>query len=310
MSYKREIDILKEANLFRERFIYDDEIKDLASNDYLNLASKKSSLKKTYKYIKGYSYFAPKASQLINGYHQVHQEFEEKVAKLNNFESAIVVGSGFLANCGVIEALIRRDDFLLIDEEYHASGMVATKMLDKRFSLFKHNSVEDLKDKLSKIDAKRVVVAIEGVYSMSGELAKREFFELAKERGFYLLIDEAHSNGVIGDRLLGILDYYNIDISDNFIKIGTLGKAYGSYGAYILSSKVIRDFLINRSKPIIYSTAPSIFDIALALINIEYINQNLEKLKRKLNKRRKAVKKIFKKEISSQIFTLEIGDNK
>ena len=306
--YKKELLALKRANRFRDIRLYEDVI-DLASNDYLRLASRKKSLKKAYKLVKKYNYFAPKASLLVNGYHPIHKLFEEKIAKVNGFESALVVGSGFLANIALIEALVRKGDELFIDSEYHASGILASRLINN-VTVFKHNCEIDLEEKLKQSRAKRKVVAIEGVYSMSGDLAKREIFDIADRYNALLIVDEAHSSGTIGKKLLGIFDYYNLEIKPNYIKMGTLGKAYGSYGAYILSTKEIKSFLINRGKPIIYSTAPSVFDIALSLTNLEYILKNFDKLYKKLAKRRAIVSKILKKKQLSQIVAIKMPSNR
>ena len=119
---------------------------------------------------------------------------------------------------------------------------------------------------------------------MGGDLAPLEIFKIADEKKAILIVDEAHSFGVIGDNLLGIFDYYKIKPNKYHVKMGTLWKAYGSYGAYILASKQIIDFLTNRAKPIIYSTAPSLFDTALANESLNFIIENKIILKEKIRK--------------------------
>jgi len=307
MFYDSQLKALKKANRFREIKLYDNLI-DLASNDYLSLASKKKNFKKSCKLVLKYKTFAPKASLLVNGYHKLHNIFEQELALTNNFECGLVVGSGFLANISLIEALVRKEDELFIDSEYHASGILASKLI-KNVTVFKHNCAKDLKEKLTLSKAKRKIIAIEGVYSMSGDLANKEIFDLANSFNALLIVDEAHSSGTIGKNLLGIFDYYNLKIEKNYIKMGTLGKAYGSYGAYILSSKEIKDFLINRGKPIIYSTAPSVFDIALSLINFRYILKNKDRLIKKLDKKRALAKKILNKDIKSLILPIAFNKN-
>ena len=310
MYFDRELKALKKANRYREIEEFSSSIKDFASNDYLGLAHRKKSLKKAYKLVKKYDSFGPKASLLVNGYHKIHKKFEKEIAKINGFESALVVGSGFLANISLIEALIRREDELFIDKEYHASGILATKLVSGKVSIFNHNSPLDLEEKLKRSSAKRKVIAIEGVYSMSGEIAKKEIFEIANRYNALLIVDEAHSSGTIGKNLLGIFDYYNLDIKPNYIKMGTLGKAYGSYGAYILSSNEIKEFLVNRAKPVIYSTAPSVFDIALALVNLKYITKNSKKITKKIKNRVQLLKEILNIEASSLIIPIEQPSNK
>jgi 8-amino-7-oxononanoate synthase len=310
--YEKELNIIKKSNRLRTRKLFDQQLIDLASNDYLGLSTKKSLLKKTYKKLLREKYFSPKSSMLVNGYSKIHQKFENKLCKLNNFEEGIVVGSGFLANISLIESLIRRKDILFIDEQYHASGMLASKLVQGDVVIFKHNDVEDLKHKISLLSyiPNRIIIAIEGVYSMAGDIAPKEFNDIANENNAILLVDEAHSSGVIGDKLLGWFDYHQIKPEKNHIKMGTLGKAYASYGAYILSSKEIISYLENRAKPIIYGTAPSLFDIALAFTNLKYLQKNKEKIKIKIKENQDLVKKYLDIDCKSLIVPIEVGDNK
>lgn len=310
--YDKELDALQKVSRLRTRKIFSKGIIDFASNDYLGLSSNKKSLKKSYKKLYQQKEHSPKASMLVNGYHPIHQQFETKLAKINNFEDGIVLGSGFLANLALIESLIRKKDILLMDEEYHASGIVATKLLQStNVILFKHNDTNDLKEKISQLqEYDRLVIAIEGVYSMGGDIAKKEFYDIANNSNALLIVDEAHSSGTIGENLLGWYDYFKLPIKSNHIKMGTLGKAYGSYGAYILASKHIIKYLQNRAKSIIYTTAPSLFDIALAYENFKIIQKNKKKYKKKIAKQQKLVKKHLDIQSSSSIIPIIINDNK
>ena len=310
--YEKELNAIKKSNLYRQRKIFDENLIDLASNDYLGLAGNETLFKNAYENVLKQKYRSPKASILVNGYSQIHKKFEDDLKKVNKFEEALVVGSGFLANVSMIEALVRKGDTLFIDEEYHASGILATKLLKKeQVILFSHNDYQDLENKIKTRELKgRFIIAIEGVYSMSGNIAHKEFFDISNKYDALLIVDEAHSSGVIGENLLGIFDYYNIKPQKNHIKMGTLGKAYGSYGAYILSSKNIIDFLINRAKAVIYTTAPSLFDIALANESLKYILSNTNEIKTKIKNRQKVIKEELDIESKSLITAYEIGENK
>jgi len=289
--YERELAALKRAGRFRQPISSDFESIDMASNDYLGLAHKSKLLKLAFKKLSKYPYHAPKSSLFVGGYHPIHQEFEDALCKANQFEAGVVVGSGFLANLGLIEALVRRSDVLFIDESYHASGMVATKLVQGQVVLFKHNDPDDLLKKLNSTDVKgRRIIAVEGIYSMEGDMVRREFFEISEKFDALMIVDEAHSSGTVGPNLLGVFDHYGIKPNSLHIKMGTLGKAYGSYGAYILSSREIVSFLHNRAKSLIYATAPSLFDIALASTNFDYIMRKKEKLKRKIERLKVVVK--------------------
>lgn len=309
MFYDRELEALKKSSRFRERKIFSDSLYDFASNDYLGFGDNEDRLKLVYERLSSYSSISPKASMLVNGYHPIHKEFEEFVSSINSFEDAISVGSGFLANISLIEALVRKKDILLIDQEYHASGILPASLHGKRAIKFKHNNPQDLRDKLKDISAKRIIIAVEGVYSMGGDVLDRQIFDIANEFGAILIVDEAHSSGVLGDNLTGVFEYYGVDIKPNYIKMGTLGKAYGSYGAYICASKEIIDYLINRAKPIIYSTAPSILDIALALENMQEIYHGSDYYKEMIRDRQRVVKDILGIEMESLILPIEIGSN-
>ena len=307
--YEVELNVILKSNRFRKRVEYKPNLLDLSSNDYLGLAGKKKLFKKAYHYMLNETYYAPKSSQLVNGYAPIHQRFEELLCESNGFEDGLVVGSGFLANISLIEGLVRKKDILFIDEEYHASGMLASKLVDKVIT-FRHNDWGDLEDKLKANQAKRKIIAIEGVYSMGGDIAPKEFAMIANRYDGILIVDEAHSSGVIGENLLGWFDYHNLQIRPNYIKMGTLGKAYGSYGAYILASKHIISFLENRAKAIIYTTAPSLFDMTQGYINLNYIQKKKKKLKKKILKRQKLVQEILGLDTQSLILPIEIGDNK
>jgi len=307
--YGNELKALKKAGRFRERKVYDVTLTDLASNDYLGLSTNKKQFKKAVKLVEEYTIKSSKASMLVNGYHPIHRIFELEMAELNGFEEGLVVGSGFLANMALIEALVRKGDMLFMDEEYHASGVMASQLLGDRVVMFSHNDVDDLREKLAEHPAKRQIIAVEGVYSMGGDLCKKEIFTLADEVKALLIVDEAHSAGVLGLTLLGIFEYYGISINERHIKMGTLGKAYGSYGAYILASSHIISYLVNRAKPVIYSTAPSVFDTALALVNIEHIRKNAEKYRKKILERQIIVRRDMDIECQSLIVPIEMPSN-
>ena len=316
--YKTSLKALKKANRYRKRVVYSDNIIDLSSNDYLGLSQNKKVLKKAYKKLKKQKYHSPKASQLVNGYHQIHKSFEEYLCEINGFESSIVVGSGFLANMALIETLPRRGDILILDEEYHASGILASKLLSCEVKFFKHNDETDLKNILQTSKYNRAIVAVEGIYSMEADILNPKIFDICDEFNALLIIDEAHSSGVVGKNLIGVFEYYNITPKPNHIKMGTLGKAYGSYGAYILANQEIIEFLTNRAKAIIYATSPSLFDIALAHEGMKFTQKRAKKINKKIKFIQKMVYKdlnikmqglILKIDIASSLKVLQIRDN-
>ncbi len=307
--YEKELKALHRAGRFRERKLFDGTLEDLASNDYLGLSSNKKQFKKAVKLVKEYETFSSKASMLVNGYHPIHKLFEETMAAFNGFEEGLVVGSGYLANMALIEALVRKGDMLFMDEEYHASGVMAAELLGDRVVKFKHNDVADLIEKMESHPGKRQIIAVEGVYSMSGDLCAKEIFDVAEAQNALMIVDEAHSAGVLGLNLLGIFEFYGIQINERHIKMGTLGKAYGSYGAYILASSQIISFLVNRAKPVIYSTAPSVFDTALAYVNMKHIRKNAEKYRKKILAHQMTARKEMQVLCHSLILPVEMPNN-
>ncbi|MEA3353574.1 MAG: pyridoxal phosphate-dependent aminotransferase family protein [Campylobacterota bacterium] len=309
--YEKELKAIKKSNRFRKREIFDENLIDLASNDYLGLTANKQLFEQAYKKVLNNHYTSPRSSMLVNGYSIIHKEFEDRLCELNGFEAGVVVGSGFLANISLIESLVRKKDTIFIDEEYHASGILASKLVLGEVVIFKHNCIEDLNKKISEHNCKgRVIVAIEGVYSMGGDIAPKEFDNVAAKYNAILLVDEAHSSGVIGNNLLGWFDHHNIKPSSNHIKMGTLGKAYGSYGSYILASEHIITYLINRAKPIIYSTAPSLFDVALGHIGLNYITSQKKEFYERIKSNQQIVQKILGIKSNSLIVPIVIDDNK
>ncbi|OQX59438.1 MAG: 8-amino-7-oxononanoate synthase [Helicobacteraceae bacterium 4484_230] len=310
MYYEKELAALKRSGRHRERHLYDPSLADLASNDYLGLADRPELMQAACRSLGAAPSHAAKASMLVNGYHQIHVDFEKALCTANDFEECIVMGSGFNANIAMIEALARRGDELFMDEMYHASGILATRLTEAKVTFFIHNDADDLRGKLASSTARRKIVAVEGIYSMEGDLLEREIIAVADEYDALLIVDEAHSSGVVGNRLMGVFDHYGIEVRQNHIKMGTLGKAYGSFGAYILASEHITDYLLNRAKPVIYATAPSLFDTLLGHKALNYIIANSEELTRQIKERRQLVKELLGVEMDGLIAPVAVGDNR
>jgi 8-amino-7-oxononanoate synthase len=309
-SYANELKALKRSGRYRKRLLVDETLIDMASNDYLGLAHLSKLHEQACETLKKYPYHAPKSSMLVNGYHPIHQAFENALCEANGFEAAIVMGSGFNANIGLIESLVRKGDLLLMDSDYHASGIAGARMCEGRVEFFAHNDPAALECALENAVEKRIIVAVEGIYSMGGDLLSREIIELCERYGTLLILDEAHSSGVIGEHLMGILDFYEIAPTHNMIKMGTLGKAYGSFGAYVLSSAHISDYLINRAKNVIYATAPSLYDTALAHHALIYIQKNTSTIKAKIRSHQAMIHTILGIKVEGLIVPIEIGDNR
>lgn len=310
MYYEKELAALKRSGRYRERKLFNENLIDLASNDYLGLSHKKELMDEAYTRVSSYESHASKASMLVNGYHPIHAGFEKALCEANGFEDGVILGSGFSANVAMIETLLRKGDELFMDEKYHASGVMSTKLNDAETKYFKHNDANELEGLLKDSKAKRKVIAVEGIYSMDADLLNIDIIHLADKYDALLILDEAHSSGVIGKRLMGILDYYNLPVKENYIKMGTLGKAYGSFGAYILASSHIIEYLINRAKPIIYATAPSLFDTALGHVSLDYILKNSIELSKEIKEYQEIVKEVLGIEVKGLIVPINIADNR
>ena len=310
MFYSQELKALQRAGRYRSREVIQSDFKDFASNDYLGLAHKKELHELTCQKIEKLAVHSSKASLLVNGYHQVHKDFEDALCEANGFAAGIVMGSGFNANIALIESLVRKGDTLFMDELYHASGVLASQLSHIKVEFFPHNDMHALRLALENSQAKRKIVAVEGIYSMDGDLVHQEVFAICDAQNALLIVDEAHSSGVIGEELMGVFDYYNISIKENYIKMGTLGKAYGSFGAFILASEHIVEYLLNRAKPIIYATALSLYDTLLAHESLKYIQNNKESLKKAIQKRQKIIEEVLGIKVAGLIVPLLVNDNK
>ena len=306
MPYTKELEIMQKKGLIRSKKLHSPSLLDYASNDYLGLSTHASLLNLAIKKLKSHPYHSPISSMALSGYHQIHYEFEEFLKSYFHFPQATLFGSGFLANVALFETLVRKGDVIFIDEFYHASGKLPARLLGNQAIFFSHNNPQDLREKISKTPIKgRALIAIEGVYSMDGDVSSVEFEGIAREFGALLIVDEAHSSGVIGENLKGYFDFYDLSPQDYHIKMGTLSKAYGSYGAFVLGEKSVIDFLFTKAKSSIYTTAPSLFDIALAHCNLEYILTHTQALAQKLKAQKQALSPLL--HTHSQLAILPFG---
>ena len=187
--------------------------------------------------------------------------------------------------------------------------MLASKLVDAEVVYFAHNDANALEKILMKRNYRRAIVAVEGVYSMEGDLLDPDIFTVAERYSALLIVDEAHSSGVVGKTLLGVFEHYGITPGKNHIKMGTLGKAMGSYGAYILASEEVVTFLQNRAKAIIYATAPSVFDTALAMQAVQKTQQEASHFTTALKERIDLAKEMFGVKPMSPILKLPVASS-
>jgi len=211
------------------------------------------------------------SSRLVSGHMTVHAELEDKIARWKNQEAALVFSTGYQANIGVISSLTGPGDLIVSDELNHASIIDGARLSKAATVVYRHNDLEDLERVLCENrDAERVLVVTESVFSMDGDLAPlTDISKACRRHGAWLMVDEAHGAGVFGNRGAGLVQELGLE-SQVQVHMGTLGKALGSFGAYVTGSRTLVDLLVNKARSIIFTTAlpPSAAAAALAAIQV------------------------------------------
>jgi 8-amino-7-oxononanoate synthase len=271
----------EENNLLRRLTVNQNSI-DLFSNDYLGFASSKSIYKKANKILEQSKLKnGSSGSRLISGNSLLHQQTEKLIAKFHKSESALIFNSGYDANLGLLSCVPQLGDVILYDELIHASIRDGIRLSSAKAFKFKHNSLTDLETKLTK-QTGTVYVVVESVYSMDGDSPELlELTKLCKKHTAFLIVDEAHAIGVIGSKGKGLCNELKIE-KELFARVVTYGKAMGCHGAAILGSEELIEYLINFSRPFIYTTATSPHTIAT--IQASYLKLNDSIRVKKLNK--------------------------
>ncbi len=247
----------------------------LCSNDYLGLANHPKVKEAARDAIAKYG-FGTGASRLISGSMTPHREFEERFAKFKGTEAALLFNSGYAANTGVIPALMGRSDTIFSDRLNHASIVDGCRLSRADLRRYRHLDTKALERYLihaseSEDGNGRKLIVTDGVFSMDGDLAPLDkIVSLAKEHDCMLMVDDAHGTGVLGASGRGTAEHLGIAPEDIDIHMGTLGKAFGAYGAYVAGSRELIDYLVNRARSFIYSTSlpPSMAAAAMAAIGI------------------------------------------
>jgi glycine C-acetyltransferase/8-amino-7-oxononanoate synthase len=196
------------------------------------------------------------ASRLISGNMEPHRTLESRLAAFKGYEASLLFGSGYLANTGVIAALAARDDVVFSDELNHASIVDGCRLSRAETFVYRHGDVEHLAWGLRQAGERASLIVTDGVFSMDGDLAPLpQLLELARRHGARLMVDEAHATGAVGPGGRGSVSAAGLS-GEVDVVVGTLGKALGSYGAYVCADAETIDFLVNSARPFIFSTAP------------------------------------------------------
>ncbi|MGH1485125.1 MAG: 8-amino-7-oxononanoate synthase [Cellvibrionaceae bacterium] len=224
------------------------------SNDYLGLANHPQVIE-TFRTVAEENGVGSGASHLVCGHSEHHHRLEEALAKFTGRERVLLFSTGYMANLGVISALINRNDTVLEDRLNHASLIDAGLLSRAQFKRFQHNDVEQLDKQLSEAKGRKLVV-VDGVFSMDGDLAPLpDLASLCQDRGAHLMIDDAHGFGVLGDSGGGCAEHFQLSQQSLPILVGTLGKAFGTFGAFVAGSEALIETLIQFARPYIYTTA-------------------------------------------------------
>jgi len=224
------------------------------SNDYLGIAADpriaKSLCNATEQYGVGSG-----AAHLINGHTSAHHALEEELADFTGRERALLFSTGYMANLGIVSALVGRNDAVIADKLVHASLIDAAKLSGAKLQRYHHAGVSSLMDRLAKASDTKKLIVTDGVFSMDGDIAPLpEIIANVDKSNSAILVDDAHGIGVLGERGRGCVEYFDCN-DDVEILMGTLGKAFGTFGAFVAGSETLIETLIQSARSYIFTTA-------------------------------------------------------
>jgi 8-amino-7-oxononanoate synthase len=263
----------------------------LCSNNYLGLADhprvREAAAEAAMRYGAGSG-----ASRLISGNMTIHRRLEEQLAAFKGAEACLMFGSGFLANAGVVSALAREGDVVFSDALNHASIVDGCRLSRAETFVYDHCDVDHLEWGLRQAEGRGALIVTDGVFSMDGDLAPLpEIVELAQRYDARVMVDEAHGTGCVGPGGRGLVAAHGLEHEVDVV-VGTLGKALGSYGAYVLCEASMAKYLINSARTLIFSTALPPPAVAAAMAALELLREQprrVEKLQRNARVLREAL---------------------
>ncbi|MBS1852272.1 MAG: glycine C-acetyltransferase [Acidobacteria bacterium] len=255
---------------------------NLASNNYLGLTThpllREAALEATRKYGVGSG-----AVRTIAGTMKIHMELEEKIARFKNVEACVVFQSGFTANAGTVSAFLGKEDFIISDALNHASIIDGARLSRAKILVFEHKNIAQAEEKLASVNnepGKKLLIT-DGVFSMDGDIGPLPALcDLAEKYGAIMMVDDAHSSGVLGRNGRGTIDHFNVHGRVD-IQVGTLSKAIGALGGYVCGTRDLIDFLYHRARPFLFSTShpPSVAATCIAAFDVlENEPERIEKL--------------------------------
>lgn len=250
---KNELDQIKKNNLYRKiRFgkisgskinIAGKNLINLSSNDYLGINPTNLKIKQI-----------QSSSRLISGNDTSYEKFEKKLAKHKSHEKSLIFPTGYMANLGIISALVKKEDLILSDELNHASIIESCRLTGAKIEIFNHNDIKDLTKKI-KQKHKRKFLITEGVFSMDGDYSNlQEITEISEKNNIITILDDAHGDFVIGKDGKGTPEKFHVSKKID-VYVSSLSKGLGSFGGYVASNNQIIDYCTNKSKSFIYTSA-------------------------------------------------------
>src|SRR5215831_12220830 len=244
---------------------------NLASNNYLGLTThpklREAALAAIDKYGVGSG-----AVRTVSGTMSIHMELEEKIARFKNVEACVVFQSGFTANAGTVSGILGKEDFIVSDELNHASIIDGARLSRAKIKVFRHKDAahaEELLNEIKNEPGKKLLIT-DGVFSMDGDIGPLPALcDLAEKYGAIMMVDDAHSSGVLGRNGRGTIDHFGVHGRVD-VQVGTLSKAIGVLGGYVAGSAALIDFLYHRARPFLFSTShpPSVAATCIAAIDI------------------------------------------
>jgi 8-amino-7-oxononanoate synthase len=257
---------------------------DFSSNDYIGFSKSESIFKLTHDYLikNGIIQNGATGSRLISGNYSLYQITESFITEFHEAESTLIFNSGYDANVGFFGAVPQRNDVILYDELSHASIRDGISMSNAKSYKFNHNDFEDLERLILKFPNTNIYIVTETVFSMDGDTPNlEELVELSEKHNCYLVLDEAHTLGVFGEKGEGLSQDLNLH-NRIFARIMTFGKGLGCHGAVVLGSNQLKEYLVNFARSFIYTTGLSPHSIATILVayqHLEFEKKNIENLR-------------------------------
>jgi glycine C-acetyltransferase len=250
---------------------------NFCSNNYLGLANHPKVIQAAREAMDKYG-VGPAAVRTIAGTMDLHVELERRLAAFKGVESAITFQSGFNANLATIPALVGKEDVIFSDELNHASIIDGCRLSGAKIIRYNHCDPQDLEKALfeERRDHPRALVVTDGVFSMDGDIAPLDqIYEVAKKHEAILMVDDAHGEGVLGRGGRGIVDHYQLHGKVD-VEIGTLSKAFGVIGGVVAGNSLIVEWLRQRGRPFLFSSAMTVPDTAACLASLEILESSTE----------------------------------